>query len=503
MRGRYIGWRTAAFLLALAIAPAWAADTTVAADHGNDTIAAERAQRLQDLVDQAFGPEAATDQSKADAGFQKLVEDPAFAQLPQDAQAAVYELAGDAALQREALARARDLYLQAITLNSTDSDAWANLSWAEYRLQEHDAAGAHMAELARRWPGALDGLHDSFLYGLLDALPPTAPVRLDLLQSMASSGWKQDGAGADVLWFELALLRTQRGEGDLARTAIERIGAPHELIQLRSDRRFDGLYDPQSPRFDVARVAKERVDRLAARSAAAPDDLERLVDLTGALQVVGEYGRIVELVETTLQRDPEQFVSPEYKVWLLNGKSNALGQLGRWDDGLATMRLASTLAEEGNSNVSQKINLGEMYCARGDGKQALAVLAGVGEMSDYGQMALQSVQHCARLLQGDRAGADKAMAYLEEHQSLSTPLYLTALLREGRMDAAAEALIAALASEKERASVLVTVQDYVPPRLLPAEEENYARWDMLMQREDVRTAIERVGRRQRYDIHQP
>ena len=122
-------------------------------------------------------------------------------------------------------------------------------------------------------------------------------MRLDLLQSMAASGWKQGGAGADVLWFELALLRTQRGEGDLARTAIDRINAPFELIQLRSDRRFDGLYDPQSPRFDVARVAKERVDRLAARSAAAPDDLERLVDVTGALQVVGEYGRIVELVD--------------------------------------------------------------------------------------------------------------------------------------------------------------------------------------------------------------
>jgi len=208
-------------------------------------------------------------------------------------------------------------------------------------------------------------------------------------------------------------------------------------------------------------------------------------------------------VDTILQREPEQVASPESKVWLLNSKSNALGQLGRWDDSLATMRLASTLAEEGNSNVSQKINLGDMYCARGNGKQALAVLAGVGDMSDYGQMALQSVQHCARLLQGDRTGADQAMAYLQEHRSLSTPVYLGALLREGRMDAAAEALVAALASEEERAAALVMVQDYLRPRLLPAEEESYARWDALVQREDVRTAIERVGRRQYYDIHQP
>lgn len=503
MRGMCRGWRTTALLLALAVVPAWAADDNVKADHRKHTIPTEHAQRLQGLLDQAFGPDAPTDRTRADAAFEALLADPAFEKLPLRTRAAVYSLAGDAALDREAHAEARDWYLQAITANSTDSNVWANLSWSEYKLQEHDAAGAHMAELARRWPEALDDLHDSFLYGLVDELKASPPVRLDLLQSLAASGWKQEGAGADLLWFELALLRVQRGERDLARTAIDRISAPYELIQLRSDRRFDGLYDPQSPRFDVARVAQQRLDRLAAHSAADPDDLERILDVTGALQVVGDNGRIVELVDTTLRRDPKAFTNPELKVWLLNSKSMALGQLGRWDDSLETMRLASTLAEENEVNVSQTINLAEMHCARGNGAQALVVLTSVGDMSEYGEMALQSVLHCARRLQGDRAGADQAMAYLEEHQSLSTALYLAALLREDRMDAAAKALVAALASEQERATVLVMVQDYLQARLLPTEETSNARWEALMQREDVRAAIEQVGRRQHYKIHQP
>lgn len=497
------GWKATALLLALAVAPAWATDDNVKADKGDQAIAAGHAQRLQELLDQAFGPEAAADRTKADTAFQALLGDPAFAQLPQHAQAAVYSLAGDAALEREAHAQARDWYLQAITANSTDSDVWANLGWAEYTLQEHDAAGAHMAELARRWPEALDDLHDSFLYGLVDELKASPPVRLDLLQSLAASGWKQEGAGADLLWFELALLRVQRGERDLARAAIDRITAPYELVQLRSDRRFDGLYDPQSPRFDVALGARQHLERLVAQSAAAPNDMERILEVAGALHVVGEHARIVELVDAALRRDPGEFDHAELKVWLLNSKSSALSAMGRWDDALATMQLARSFAEEGDANVSQAINLGEMYCARGNGKQALAVLKGVGDMSEYGKMALQSVLHCARLLQNDRAGADQALAYLEEHQSLSTALYLSALLREERMDAAAQALVAALASEKERAAVLVMVQDYLPSRLLPAEQASDERWEALMRREDVHAAIERVGRRQRYDIHQP
>ena len=498
----YRGRWGAALALALVAACAWATDEIAPIGAGNNVTAAEQAQRLRGLLDRAFGPAAAADQTGADSALEALVGDPAFAQLPQSAHASVYSLAGDAALEREQYPQARDWYLRAITANSTDSDDWANLSWAEYKLQEHDAAGAHMAELARRWPGALDELHESFLYGLVDALRTDAPVRLDLLQSMASAGWKQSGAGADLLWFELALLRAQRGERELARAAIDRVAAPYELIQLRSDRRFDGLYDPQSPRFDVALAARQRVERLAALSAAAPHDLELVHDVTTALQVVGEFARIVELVDATLQRDPKDFSNPELKVWLLNGKASALDRLGRWEDALATMRLASTLSEEGEANVSQAINLGDMYCARGDGAQALAAVAEVGDMSTYGEMALQSVLHCARLLQGDRGGAAQALAYLQ-NPSLSAALHLSALLREGRMDAAAEALIAALASETERAAVLVMVQDYLPSALLPAEQASNARWDALVRREDVRVAIERVGRRQRYEIHQP
>ena len=458
--------------------------------------------RMQALSEQAFGPQASADPAGSAAAIDTLISDPAFPRVPQDIRIAIYSHAGHLALETKDHGRARDLYLQAITANSADSDDWSNLSWAEYQLREYDAAAAHMAELARRWPGALDGLHDSFLFGLIHALD-AKPARMDLLQSLASSGWKQATLDADYLWFELALLRVQRGEHELARAAIDRIAAPRELIELRSDRRFDGLFDPQSPRFDVVQQARQRVGRLSTLSAAAPLDLELASGLADALQVLGDSGRVVTLVDATLRQDAKAFVHPEFRVWLLNAKSSALDQMGRWDDAVATMRLASALAEEGATNVSQSINLANMECARGNGKRALAALKGVVDVSDYGRMAVESVRHCALLERRDRAGADRAMAYLQAHRDLSTAVYVDALMREERMDDAAAALVEALDSEDERSATLVMVQDYLPRRSPPATQFLDDRWQGLMERADVGAAIDRVGRRRRYGIRQP
>lgn len=510
MQGMYRGCRTVVLLAALATATAMAAPVLAeaataagsAAGAGQGLLGEAERLRMQALSEQAFGPQASADPARAAAALDALLGDPAFPRVPQDIRIAIYSHAGYLALETKDHARARDLYLQAITANSADSDDWSNLGWAEYQLREYDAAAAHMAELARRWPGALDGLHDSFLFGLIDALD-AKPARMDLLQSLASAGWKQATLDADYLWLGLALLRVQRGEHELARAAIDRIAAPRELIELRSDRRFDGLFDPQSPRFDVVQQARQRVDRLSTLSAATPLNLELANGLADALQVVGDHERVVTLVDATLRQDAKAFVHPEYRVWLLNAKSSALDLMGRWDEAVATMRLASALAEDGSTNVSQSINLADMECARGNGKQALAILKGVGDVSDFGRMAVESVRHCALLERRDRAGADRAMAYLQAHRDLSTSLYVSALMREERLDDAAAALIVALDSEDERAATLVMVQDYLPRRSPPAMQILDDRWQVLMERADVSAAIDRVGRRQRYGIQQP
>lgn len=506
MQGIGRGWiATAVVLLAFMAVPALAAEPTLSVDTGGDTTRLDTAtaERLQALADRAVELDKGGDLPGVAAAYDALIADPAFLQVPLELRRMVYSRAAAVALERGDKPKSRDLYLQAITANSADRDDWVSLAWVEYVLGENDAAAAHLAEYARRWPEALDELDDAVLFQLLGALDDDASPRLDLLQSLASAGWNRRGLGADYLWFELALRRVQRGERDLARAAIQHVGTPRELVQLRSDRRFDGLFDPQSAQFDVALAAQRRLDRLTALAAKDPHNLELASEVAGALGIVGGFDRIVALVDATLGGDPADFTYPENRAWLLNSKAAALQQLGRFKEAVALMQRASEMSERDSGNVSQSINLGEMHCGMGEWKRALAAVKDLENMSDYGQVALQSVLHCARLQQGNREGARQALEYLHAHRSLSTSLYLVALLREARLDDAAAALIAALDSPRERADALVMVQDFRPERSLPADVVNGERWEALMRREDVRGAIDRVGRQQHYDIQQP
>lgn len=506
MQGIGRGWIAMWLLLiALTAGPALAVEPVLPAATDDDAtgLDATTANRLHALVEQSVEFAKAENWPGVATAYDALIADPAFPRIPLEARRTIYSNAARVALDRRDNARSRDLYLQAITANSADKDDWANLAWVEFVLGENDAAAAHLSEYARRWPDALDELDDAFVFQLLGALDDDAPPRLDLLQSLASANWNRRGLGADYFWFELALRRVQRGERDLARAAIQRIGTPRELVQLRSDRRFDGLFDPQSEQFDVALAAQRRLDRLDALLAKDPHNLELATEVASALGTVGGFDRIVALVDAILRGDPADSTYPENRVWLLNNKAAALQQLGRSKEAIALMQRASGMSEGESGNVSQSINLGDMRCGMGDWRGALAAVKELENMSDYGQVAMHSVVHCARLQQGDREGARTALAYLRAHRSLSSSLYLTALLRESRLDDAAVALIEMLDSPQERADALVMVQDFKPERPLPADAANRERWETLMRREDVRAAIDRVGRSRYYDIQQP
>lgn len=194
---------TAVVLLAFMAVPALAAEPTLSVDTGSDTTRLDTAtaERLQALADRAVELDKGGDLPGVAAAYDALIADPAFPQVPLELRRMVYSRAAAVALERGDKPKSRDLYLQAITANSADRDDWVSLAWVEYVLGENDAAAAHLAEYARRWPEALDELDDVVLFQLLGALDDDASPRLDLLQSLASAGWNRRGLGADYLWF--------------------------------------------------------------------------------------------------------------------------------------------------------------------------------------------------------------------------------------------------------------------------------------------------------------
>ena len=69
------------------------------------------------------------------------------------------------------------------------------------------------------------------------------------------------------------------------------------------------------------------------------------------------------------------------------------------------------------------------------------------------------------------------------------------------MEAAAAALISQLESAEDRTDALLSLQDMRVYPSLPAERVADERWRELKQRADVRAAINRVGRIERYPLY--
>jgi hypothetical protein len=111
-------------------------------------------------------------------------------------------------------------------------------------------------------------------------------------------------------------------------------------------------------------------------------------------------------------------------------------------------------------------------------------------------------RHCAATLTGDRAGAAAALQYLEANKVERAPLYLSALLRENRLDDAARALIATLDDEETRGDTLLAVQTTASYPATSADADLQGRrWSTLLERKDVLDAINAVGRIEAYDIN--
>jgi hypothetical protein len=119
-------------------------------------------------------------------------------------------------------------------------------------------------------------------------------------------------------------------------------------------------------------------------------------------------------------------------------------------------------------------------------------------MSDFGKMVEQWVRVRAYVQLRNADGVQAALEYLSQHRDESFDIYEGALLEVGDTDAAAELLIARLADPVSRAEALEGVQQYAEVAQLPKAARRNERAKAIVARDDVRAAIERVGRIEAY-----
>lgn len=447
------------------------------------------------------------DNAGADRALTSVMSDSRFGRLPAPDRHRALSVASEVAIRLDQYPRALELSRKAISIDGNNPDDWYRLSQLQRVGGEYDAATRALLRLIEGWPELLGNLEDSHIIQLVHMTDHTSQARLDLLQTLFDANWDRNGIGASNVWYELALMRVERGQLDAARSAIERIAWPMELVKLRMDKRFDPLIDASSSRFNVKSAARQQVEHLQRQASLNPSQLDTRMELSYAMLTAGMTEEALALSDTVLSAiadapvDAPPFADMDQQIWLMNNRAIALRRLGRTDEALAELERASRMTESGGVNVSQSLNLGNFYCSLGRPGDALLAIAKVGNnMTGYGRMVQATVQLRAAVRKGDSTGASEALEYIRQHRQDSQTALLNALIETDRIDEAARAVIGLLASHTDRTDALEWLQEFRSAAPLPGDLQVRTRRDALVARRDVQDAVARVGRIEQYDI---
>ena len=163
---------------------------------------------------------------------------------------------------------------------------------------------------------------------------------------------------------------------------------------------------------------------------------------------------------------------PKQYVWILNYYADALGYVGRWTEAVAQLETASRMPEEGQDNISQVINLAELYATLGQAAAARQTLRRLPpRLTPYGDMQKAAVELESAVQLGDREEAVRALAFLRAHQADAPYTYEQALLGADLPDDAAQVLVVRLEGSgnarrgaAERAALRQRSHDGAPAR---------------------------------------
>jgi tetratricopeptide (TPR) repeat protein len=445
------------------------------------------------------------DYAQARALIDAALKDPLFDTLEPQQRAAILAIGGVAASSTGDNRIARDLLERAVQLDGDDREYWTLLATAEQILGNRDRASNYFAQVLRRWPDRAAQLDELVIKDLVHRSDKASEARLALMRALFDAGWDRNLRGASGTWRELALAMLARHETDAARSVVKRVEDPMVVLDLRSDRRFDAISDAVASMPTVEAAAAADVDRFRARTKQHPERVDLAVDLGSALLIAGRNEEALVQTDAALAAvataDPASLEAADERIWLMDNRAIALRRLGRFDDAVAQMEAARQVDEMGSTNVSQTLNLGMFYCHLGRPKDAERAIGTLGPVSPYGQMVQVSVQHCIATQESDTAGAQRAVEYAYDHRDDAPAVLLDILLRENDVEHAAVELIRQLGSTDSRDDALDFVQHFREPAPLPAMERSHAAREAVLQRQDVRNAVDAVGRMGRFDVY--
>ena len=438
------------------------------------------------------------------------IEAQAFEELPSTRRHHLLELAGDVAMERKDWPAAHSFFVRATELLQSTIEDWSRRADAAYRWGYKADYVASLTYIARLAPARLRTIPDGRIFWAIHN-PPTALERdahRELLDALFDANWTPRGGDQpDAYWRRLARLHLDF-ENERAAQVAARIVDPYVLASMRIDRRFAFLVERDPAHYDIDKAVAAEIGRSHAAVASHPRSLAVLLVHLRALIAATRYKDAFDLAGDAIARSApsgSQYDDvPDLLASIHDERSEAAQALGRWDDSAQELERGRQLPEEGKANVSQSIDLGELYCSLDRPRDALRAVAAVrlGDLSGHGRMLLESVRHEAAVELGDRAGAAKALAWMRDHERDGESALQAALIMTGQLHEGFRVFNRRLA-EEDRARALLEVQEYAPTPATPRMQAVAKQWAAFLARRDVAKTIATVGRIERFNLPPP
>lgn len=396
---------------------------------------------------------------------------------------------------------------------STDQgdNKWRNLvARFDSDLHSGDAEDALLSlrTIASRWPEHLGDIPEQNILIALRNTRGQAQLERAALsadEALYDANWTPIHADFSDQYYNLAIEYLATGETDKGVAAAKHIKQGRIVLRMAVDHRFDGV-----PRLDPIASLKAQVADATDRATREPKLLKPISDRIEYMIYLGDGASALAAADEAINavvQSPRAFDDAnEQLVWILNDKAWALDLLGLHDEAAKQMEQASVFPEHGRPNVSQSINLGDELYHLDRGRDALKAVASITRelTSPYGFMEAEEVRACGSAEVGDSGGVRSALNELRAGQSEDPDAAFEGALCAGDLDLASAILVHELDDPASRGAALVQVQTYLTPNN-PTDwlQKRQSQIAALLQRPDVRSAVDRVGAIRSWPIPPP
>lgn len=368
---------------------------------------------------------------------------------------------------------------------------------------------AALAAIATRHPADLDNLTTASIWSAFRSSSWKSSASSDALyglhDALFTARWTTNGAEPNSLHLRFVRMLIERQEWSKAGEVMQRLNSPRALLELKADRRSDPLLQSSPASFDIDASGKLYLNELAGAVQRYPIRLAAWNALFTAYLDAGGYRQVLDTSDQLLVRMQRAgtagnlFEDPEELHWTYDIRSRAYYALGDLTASERELKTAAGMAEHGKVNVSNALNLAYFYAMQGTADSALDILDSMAKqqaaMSEYGRMTEMQVRHIAALSKGNSTVATETLEYLRVHRDIARNMLLQELIREEKFAEAASEFVSWLADPEDRWDALTFVQGYAQPPYLSSIERAYAEnLETWVKRDDVRQAIDKVGR---------